>query len=275
MTMCAAITVPIIKDGYRLYPGMPVSSDRSGSTQTTNMVVNQRVSRQNSQTLYFQQQQSCGSPSEASTASSPPGRNNCVHGNASNSGGGSHRNGIIVGGAVHQVVLLQPRTRPATNQPQISARSSFEVGPTQMNYWTDQAANRTAMSTSQLYIQKKRELCIQQQLQKQEMAKKQLQQQQLQQQQQRSDSINSNTSGATEERKRKTSQGDHNNNSDSEPTNPFRKLLRRLGFGSPPTTNGTPPHRHVTFDTIGSDCESGIEQGVSATETSMAVAAWH
>lgn len=317
MTMCAAITVPIIKDGYRLYPGMPVSSSGGQQIQGTstthryyrdpNMVINNR-GQANSQTLYFTRQSSCNnygagmssSPPDGGgpVAASPPGRNGGGnngngHGATVRQGGhaGAGGNRIIVGGATggHQVVLLQPRTRTTSNQSQMSARSSFEVGPTQMNYWTDQAANRTAMSTSQLYIQKRRELCIQQQLAKQQQQLQQQQLQQQQQQQQPSDSINSNLVGsvstsvvADEQRKRKpSSQGDPNNNSDSESSNPFRKFLRRLGFGSSPSTSSTPSTishtRHVSFESpiIGSDCESGIEQAISASETGVAVSAWH
>jgi len=113
------------------------------------------------------------------------------------------------------------------------------------------------------------------------LARKQAQQQQQQQLQQRA-SVDAATvsrnelSTIEEQRKRKTSQGDHNNNSDSD-TNPFRKLLRRLGFGN--SSSATQQNqRHVSFQDsmISADCESGIEQAVSASEsTSVAVTAWH
>lgn len=199
-------------------------------------------------------------PDSVSTSGSPP-RNG---------------NGAIRGPS-HQVVS-QPRVRTTSNQSQMSARSSFEVGPTTLR--TDLIRGRSAMSTSQLYMQQRRELAIKQQLHRQELAKKQLQQQQGGKSRkspspapplaQRSDS-NGNESSVTDydaedslnftedqHRSRKGSSGDHNNNKDS---NPLRKLLKRLGLGN--SHPATPNHRRHQSE-ANSFSESSIEQAVPA-----------
>lgn len=256
--MCAALTVPIIKDGYRLYPGMPVNGDRRGANRST---AGQKIPKgRNSQHSLSMVHGRLSPPDSASASGSPPG-NNTLHVR------GQHQ------------ILLQPRVRTTSNQSQISARSSFEMAPSTIR--PDLIRGRSAMSTSQLYMQQRRELAIQQQLRRQELAKKQQQQQQHNAKNrkaspappplaQRSDS-NGNESCITDydaedslnfcddnqSRSRKGSAGDQNNNKDPSGTNPLRKLLKRLGLGSQQQQNH---HRSEA----NSFSEGSIEQAVPA-----------
>jgi len=288
--MCAALTAPIIKDGYRLYPGMPVSGSagvgghrgvgRSGASQQKTP-----KGRHQNGLLIPQQHGGRSSPPDSllSTSESPP------------------RNGNLRG-SPHQV-LLQPRVRTSSNQSQMSARSSFDVGPTTIR--PDLIRGRSALSTSQLYMQQRRELAIQQQLRKQELARRQQAQQQQQSTStknrkssspvpsshlaQRSDS-NGNDSAITDydaedclnlyddnhsrRRIRKSSPGDQNNNKE---TNPLRKLLKRLGIGF----NNASNHHHNHRSEANSFSEGSIEQAMPAlpslsqSELSVAVEARH